>query len=196
MNSPFRYLLLPFAWLYGTGVVIRNYLFDWQILKPTSFDLPVLGIGNLSAGGTGKTPTAEYILKLLLENGYKPALLSRGYGRKSSGFVEVMTDSVATNVGDEPYQIKRKFPEVYVTVCEDRVIGIETILSLKPETEVIVLDDSFQHRKIKPGFNILLTDYSRPYYNDFLLPVGMLREPISGRKRADVIIVTEKPGKH
>ena len=193
MNSPFRYLLLPFAWLYGIGVVIRNKLFDWQILKPTSFDLPVIGIGNLSAGGTGKTPTAEYVLKLLLENGLNPALLSRGYGRKTKGFLEVMTDSLSINVGDEPYQVKRKFPEVYVTVCEDRVIGVENILYFKPETDVIVLDDSFQHRKIKPGFNILLTDYSRPYYHDLLLPAGMLREPISGRKRANVIIVTKSP---
>ena len=174
-------------------MIVRNKLFDWRILKPTSFDLPVIGIGNLSAGGTGKTPTAEYVVKLLLENGYSPALLSRGYGRKTTGFVEVMTDAAASMVGDEPYQVKRKFPEVYVAVCEDRVIGVENILYLKPETDVIVLDDSFQHRKIKPGFNILLTDYNHPYYNDLLLPAGMLREPISGRKRADVIIVTKSP---
>jgi len=155
--------------------------------------LPVIGIGNLSAGGTGKTPTAEYVLKLLLENGYSPALLSRGYGRKTRGFLEVMTDSSSVKVGDEPYQVKRKFPDVYVTVCEDRVVGVENIMYLKPETDVIVLDDSFQHRKIKPGFNILLTDYNHPYYNDLLLPAGMLREPISGRKRANVILVTKCP---
>ena len=155
--------------------------------------MPIIGIGNLSAGGTGKTPTAEYVLRLLLENGYKPALLSRGYGRKTKGFVEVLPDSKAEHVGDEPYQVKRKFPEVYATVCEDRVVGVENVMYLKPETDVIVMDDSFQHRKIKPGFNILLTDFSRPYYHDLLLPAGMLREPISGRKRADVIIVTKCP---
>ena len=193
MKNPLKYLLLPFAWLYGVGVVVRNRLFDWQILKSKSFDLPVIGIGNLSAGGTGKTPMAEYILKLLLENGYKPALLSRGYGRQSSGFMEVLTDSDASLTGDEPFQVKRKFPEAFVAVCEDRVKGIETILSSNPETNVIVLDDSFQHRYVKPGFNILLTDYNRPYYSDLLLPAGMLREPISGRKRADIIIMTKCP---
>ena len=172
---------------------MRNQLFDWHILKSKSFDVPVFGIGNLSAGGTGKTPMAEYMLKLLLENGYKPALLSRGYGRQSSGFMEVMPDTGASLAGDEPYQVKQKFPGAYIAVCEDRAKGIETILSSKPETDVIVLDDSFQHRYVKPGFNILLTDYNRPYYRDILLPAGRLREPVSGRKRAQVIIMTKCP---
>jgi len=193
MNDLLRYLLLPFAWLYGIGIIVRNILFDWKIISSKGFAVPVIGIGNLSAGGTGKTPMAEYILKLLLENEYRPALLSRGYGRQSSGFIEVLKDSGANLAGDESYQVKRKFPEVFVAVCEDRVQGIETILSNKPETDVIVLDDSFQHRYVRPGFNILLTDYTRPFYSDLLLPAGMLREPVSGRKRANVIIVTKCP---
>ena len=189
-----KYLLLPFAFLYGVGVSIRNALFDFQILKSQSFDVPIIGIGNLSTGGTGKTPMAEYILQLLLKNGYRPAMLSRGYNRQSKGYLEVKSELNASLCGDEPYQVKSKIPGVFVAVCEDRVSGIKTILKDNPEINVIVLDDSFQHRYVKPGFNILLTDYSKPYYKDFLMPAGMLREPVSGRKRADVIVVTKWPG--
>lgn len=135
----------------------------------------------------------EYILQFLIENGHKPALLSRGYGRTTHGFIEANSETHADMIGDEPFQVKRKFPDVCVAVCEDRVKGIEMIMSLHPNVDVIVLDDSFQHRKVEPGLNILLTDYSYPYDKNHLLPFGTLREPIIGRKRADVVIVTKCP---
>ena len=153
--------------------------------------MPIIGIGNLSAGGTGKTPMAEYVLKLLLENDLKPALLSRGYRRNTKGFGIVKTYSDAAKVGDEPYQIKRKLPDAVVVVCEDRVEGVRRIREEFTEVDVIVLDDSFQHRKLKSGINILLTDFNKPFFNDQLLPVGMLREPQTGKNRADIIIVTK-----
>jgi tetraacyldisaccharide 4'-kinase len=188
-----RYLLLPFAWLYGFIIRIRNWLFDVKIKKSMSFEIPVIGIGNLSAGGTGKTPMAEYILELLLELGYKPAMLSRGYKRQSKGYQVVKPYSTAAHVGDEPFQVKRKFPEIMVAVCEDRAAGVDAIHETNPGIDVIVLDDSYQHRRIKPGFNILLTDFNQPFYKDKLLPAGMLREPVSGKNRADLIIVTKCP---
>ena len=187
-----KLLLYPFSWLYGLAVKVRNYLFDKQILvKSHAFEMPIIGIGNLSAGGTGKTPMAEYVLNLLLENGYKPALLSRGYKRSTKGFGIVKTYSDAGKVGDEPYQIKRKFPDAVVVVCEDRVEGVKKIQEEFDEVDVIVLDDSYQHRKLKTGFTILLSDFNKPFFNDKLLPVGMLREPQQGKERADVIIITK-----
>ena len=188
-----KYLLLPFALLYGAIIAIRNYLYDKNIQKSFSFDMPVIGIGNLSAGGTGKTPMAEYVLQLCAANGYKAVLMSRGYGRQTSGFILADEAATALTIGDEPYQVYRKLPQVHVAVCEDRLDGIRNILAELPETQVIVLDDCYQHRSLKPSFMVLLTGYNAPYYKDFLLPVGMLREWVAGRKRADVIVMTKCP---
>ncbi|MGZ5282156.1 MAG: tetraacyldisaccharide 4'-kinase [Bacteroidia bacterium] len=189
-----RKLLYPFSWLYGLVVKVRNYLFDKQILvKSHSFEMPIIGIGNLSAGGTGKTPMAEYVLRILLENDLKPALLSRGYRRSTKGFGIVKSYSDAAKVGDEPYQIKRKHPEAVVVVCEDRVEGVQKIREEFNEIDVIVLDDCYQHRKLKTGLSILLTDFNKPFFKDKLLPVGMLREPQTGKVRADIIVVTKCP---
>ena len=168
-------------------------LFDTGITKSFSFDMPVIVIGNLSAGGTGKTPMAEYLLSLLAGQGYRPALLSRGYGRKTRGFRIVDTKEGAWASGDEPYQMKRKFPDLNVVVCEDRVQGMKQIQARFPDTDVVVLDDAYQHRKLKPGFSILLTLYQQPYFKDMLLPTGMLREGKYGRKRANIILMTKSP---
>jgi tetraacyldisaccharide 4'-kinase len=188
-----NYLLIPFAWVYGKIVGARNWLYDKEVIAVTRFDLPLIGIGNLSAGGTGKTPMAEYLLQMLIENDYKPALLSRGYKRRSKGYQIVKAFATAMDVGDEPYQIKKKFPDVMVAVCEDRVEGIRRIRQNHLEIDVVVLDDCLQHRSLKPGFNILLTDYARPYFKDRLIPAGLLREPVKGRFRADLIVVTKCP---
>ncbi|MDQ3072183.1 MAG: tetraacyldisaccharide 4'-kinase [Bacteroidota bacterium] len=186
-------LLRPFAIIYGWITRLRNWLYDRKIAPSRSFDLPIIGIGNLSAGGTGKTPLAEYVLKTLSEKGITPALLSRGYKRKTTGFQIVKPHSSAEYVGDEPYQIKKKFPELVIAVCEDRVIGIEKLKEIAPHTDVIVLDDSFQHRRLQTGLTILLTDYNMPFYEDTMLPAGTLRESTEGRKRADIIIMTKCP---
>jgi tetraacyldisaccharide 4'-kinase len=188
-----EYLLLPFSYLYGGIVRVRNWMFDKGIKESKQFDIPVICIGNLSAGGTGKTPMSEYVIKLLLSHGYRPALLSRGYGRKTKGFQLVKPFSRASEVGDEPYQVKRKFPDTIVAVCEERVEGINRIKELFPSVNVIVLDDAFQHRAVKAGFTILLTDFNKPYFADAMLPAGRLREPRSGKERADVIIMTKCP---
>jgi len=188
-----KYLLLPFALLYGAIIAIRNYLYDKNIQKSFSYDMPVIGIGNLSAGGTGKTPMAEYVLQLCASHNYKTVLLSRGYGRHTKGFIMADETATALSIGDEPFQVFRKLPQVHVAVCEDRLDGIRNILAELPETQVIVLDDCYQHRSLKPSFMVLLTDYNEPYYKDFLLPVGMLREWASGRRRADTIIMTKCP---
>ncbi|HYV92962.1 MAG TPA: tetraacyldisaccharide 4'-kinase [Chitinophagales bacterium] len=188
-----RKLLLPFSWLYGAGVFLHNKLFDLQIKKSVEFELPVISVGNLSTGGTGKTPHVEYIVKLLSEK-YHVGVLSRGYRRKTSGYFLVEENSAAEETGDEPLQIKRKFPQATVAVCEERAIGIPIMLLDDPQLEVIVLDDAFQHRRVKPGLSILLTDYAKPFTKDFLLPSGNLREPKQNASRADVIVVTKCPG--
>ena len=182
----------PLAWLYGVGVNFRNMLFDKKILKQTSFDIPVICVGNLTVGGTGKTPHIEYLVRLLSTQ-YKVAVLSRGYKRKSNGFLIVDTDSKAHNVGDEPLQIKQKFPEALVVVDKDRVTGIAKILSIEKEErpDVILLDDGFQHRHVRPSLSILLVDSNRPVFEDRLLPMGSLREPLKGKERASIIIVTK-----
>ena len=187
-----RRSLSPLAWLYGLGVNFRNRLFDKNILKQISFDIPVICVGNLTVGGTGKTPHIEYLIRLLAPQ-YKVAVLSRGYKRKSNGFMIVDTDSKARNVGDEPLQIKQKFPEALVVVDKDRVNGIRKILSIEKEErpDVILLDDGFQHRHVKPSLSILLVDSNRPIFEDRLLPVGSLREPLKGKERASVVIVTK-----
>lgn len=175
----------------------RNFLFDRNcILHTTSFELPIISVGNLAVGGTGKTPHTEYLLQLLQGQGMAVAVLSRGYGRRTKGFLPVQLHSTATEVGDEPLQIKQKYPEAIVAVCERRVVGVTKLLEGACQgrvPQVVLLDDAYQHRYIKPGFSILLTDYHRPYYTDQVMPWGRLRESASGSKRADVIVVTKCP---
>lgn len=187
-----RLLLLPFAFLYGLIIRLRNFFFDTGILRQTSYPLPVISVGNLTTGGTGKTPHIEYLIRLLHPK-MRVATLSRGYGRKTSGFRQVEYGDNAAVVGDEPMQYLMKFPDISVFVDESRRRGIRKLLKKQPHTEVILLDDAYQHRYVKPGFSILLTDYLNPYPDNFLLPAGSLREPISGAKRADAIIVTKAP---
>lgn len=187
-----NYLLSPFSFLYGLGVRVRNQLFDWGLLPSEEFPVPVICIGNLVAGGTGKTPHTEYLIRLLQET-YKVAVLSRGYKRKTKGFILADENSTSQLIGDEPFQMKRKFPSITVAVDADRRRGIRKLLSLSEQDrpEVILLDDAFQHRYVTPSFSILLTAYDRLFRWDKLLPVGLLREPISGKRRADIILVTK-----
>jgi tetraacyldisaccharide 4'-kinase len=187
-----RILLFPFAVLYGIITGIRNFIYDKGILKSYSFPAPVIAVGNLSTGGTGKSPQTEYLIRLLSDK-YKVATLSRGYKRKSKGFVLADKSSNADTLGDEPFQFFTKFPNIRVAVDANRKNGIEQLLSLHPKPEVIILDDAYQHRKVKAGFYILLTAYDDLYSDDFILPTGNLRESRSGAKRADVIIVTKCP---
>ncbi|MDI5898260.1 tetraacyldisaccharide 4'-kinase [Flavobacterium yafengii] len=187
-----RKLLFPFAILYGLITSIRNFLFDKGILKSYSFDLPVIAVGNLSVGGTGKTPQIEYLIRLLSDK-YKIATLSRGYKRQSEGFILAQANSNAALLGDEPFQFYQKFKNIKVAVDANRKNGIEQLLSLPEKPEVILLDDAFQHRKVKAGFYILLTSYGDLYSDDFMLPTGNLRESRSGAERANVIIVTKCP---
>lgn len=188
----FRLLLLPFSWLYWLAVKIRNFLFDINVLRSFEFDLPTICVGNITVGGTGKTPHTDYLVNLL-KNNYNTALLSRGYGRKTRGFRIVEKSSLAVEVGDEPLQLKLKHPEVACAVHEDRLNGVVELMASFPETEVVVLDDAFQHRWIKAGLNILMVDYNRPVYNDFFLPAGNLRDSISEIKRANIIVVSKCP---
>jgi len=187
-----RILLFPFAVLYGFITSIRNFLFDKGILKSTSFDIPVIAVGNLSVGGTGKTPQIEYLIRLLSDK-YKVATLSRGYKRKSEGFVLADSTSNAEILGDEPFQFYQKFPNVQVAVDANRTNGITQLLSQKIKPQIILLDDAYQHRKVKAGFYILLTSYGDLYADDFMLPTGNLRESRSGANRAKIIIVTKCP---
>jgi tetraacyldisaccharide 4'-kinase len=184
-----RWLLLPFSWLYALVIIIRNRCYDAGLFKSRGFSLPVISVGNLDVGGAGKSPMAEYLIRLL-KNDYKLATLSRGYGRETQGFLTATAAATAPEVGDEPAQFKHKFPDVTVAVCEKRVMGIE---NLKSDHDLIILDDAYQHRAVKPGFSILLFDYSRVFEPHFLLPAGNLREPFGGRKRADVMIITKCP---
>lgn len=187
-----RFLFFPFAICYGIITWLRNLFYDVGIFKSTSFSVPTIVVGNLSLGGTGKSPHIEYLLKLFHSN-FKVATLSRGYGRKTKGFKEVLETSIATEVGDEPLQFKNKFKDVNVFVSEDRVGGIKNILKKNPQTEIILLDDAFQHRALKAGFYILLTEYEKLFCDDSVVPVGSLREFKSGYKRANVIVVTKCP---
>lgn len=187
-----RYLLFPFSFLYLIITSVRNKLYDYGILSSVKFDFPVISIGNLSTGGTGKTPHIEYLIRLLAGK-YKTAILSRGYGRVSKGLLEVTKDSVSIDVGDEPLQIKKKFPEVKVFVSERRQYGINKMKSIYPDIDLILLDDAFQHRSVTPKLSILLTEYNNPFYKDYILPIGNLRESRSGARRADIIIVSKCP---
>jgi len=187
-----RKILFPFAILYGLITWFRNFLFDLGVLKSTSFPFPVIAVGNLSVGGTGKTPQIEYLIRLLSAD-YRIAALSRGYKRKSEGFVLADANASAETLGDEPFQFYQKFPNIQVAVDADRTSGIKQLLALNPKPEVILLDDAFQHRNVKAGFYILLTAYNDLYTDDFMLPTGNLRESRSGASRANCIIVTKCP---
>ena len=186
--------LLPFSALYGIGVGLRNILFDIGFLKSRSFSLPVICVGNLTIGGTGKTPHTEYLINLLQEQ-YQVAVVSRGYKRKKKGFQIASAESTAKDIGDEPYQIKQKFPNIIVAVCAKRVKAIRLLLKKDNPTipDVILLDDAYQHRYVKAGLNILITDYHRLIFNDHLLPAGHLREGFKGRDRAQIVIVSKCP---
>lgn len=186
-----RFLLFPLAIVYDLITTIRNILFDVQVLKSTSFKIPIIIVGNLSVGGTGKTPQIEYLIRLLKDT-YKVAVLSRGYKRKTSGFVLLNKSHTSIDVGDEPLQYFKKFSNIYVAVNENRVEGINMLMTQK-SPEVVLLDDAFQHRKVVGTFYILLTKYDDLFTADFLLPTGNLRERKSGAKRADVIVVTKCP---
>lgn len=193
MKDLLRILLWPFSLLYGMATWFRNFLYDAHFLQPTSFEeVKTICIGNLCAGGAGKTPHTEYILRLLGSE-FNAATLSRGYGRKTTGYYEVLENSIPENSGDEPLQIKNKFPGTVVAVNENRVKGVRKLLEQHGGLDVIVLDDAFQHRKIKCGLTILLTEYDNPYYHDMLLPAGRLRENPKGYLRADIIVVTKTP---
>lgn len=187
-----RPVLLPLSFLYGLIVQARNLLFDLRILRSTRFKLPVIAVGNITVGGTGKTPHVEYLIRLLSHE-YKVAVLSRGYKRKTRHFILATTKSGVTDIGDEPRQMKLKFPDVHVAVENKRVKGIRTLIESIHKLDVVILDDAFQHRHIRPGLSVLLVDYNRPIFSDVLLPAGNLREPWRNARRADIIIVTKCP---
>ncbi len=186
-----RLLLFPFAIIYDLVTTIRNFFFDVGIFKQTSFKIPVIVVGNLSVGGTGKTPQIEYLIRLLKDQ-FKTAVLSRGYKRKTEGYVLLNNSHSANDVGDEPLQYFKKFKNINVAVDANRVAGIKNLIDQK-SPEVVLLDDAFQHRKVKGSFYILLTKYDDLFSDDFLLPTGNLRECRSGAKRANVILVTKCP---
>ena len=186
--------LLPLSWCYGLGVGFRNLLFEMGVLKSRSFKVPVISVGNITVGGTGKTPHVEYLIRLLKDH-LNVAVLSRGYKRKSHGFVLAGKDTTMWDIGDEPYQMKQKFPDITMAVDSKRTRGIQKLIDGEAgkEIDVILLDDAFQHRYVKPGVNILLVDYHRLVIYDKLLPAGRLREPVKSKDRADVVIVTKCP---
>jgi len=186
----FRLLLYPFAIIYGIVVFLRNKLFDLKILSSEEFDLPVISVGNITAGGTGKTPHVEYLISIL-KSEFNVAVLSRGYKRKTKSFLIASEDSEVKEIGDEPKQLKQKFNDILVAVDNKRVNGIRNILKTGKNIDTIILDDAYQHRWVKPGYSILLIDYGRPIFSDHLLPAGFLRESPREVKRADVVIITK-----
>lgn len=188
----FRILLLPFALLFGLIVNIRNWLYDQNWLKSASFGLPLIGVGNLSVGGTGKSPMVEFLV-LHLKNQYHLATLSRGYKRKTKGYALANENTTAIEIGDEPMQFYKKFPDVPIAIGEERLVAIPQLLHDRPQTQVIILDDAFQHRAVKAGLNILLTDYGNLFTRDFFLPTGDLRDSRTSYTRADLIVVTKCP---
>ena len=191
--SKFKLLLFPFAVLYDSITRFRNHLYEIGYKKSFKFQTNLINVGNLTVGGTGKTPMVEYLIELLKDK-ETISVLSRGYGRKTSGFRIANDEDSATTIGDEPYQYYRKYKSsVNVVVGEDRAFAIPQILHENPDTSTIILDDAFQHRSVVPNFNILLTDYTRLFYEDYVLPMGLLRESRKGANRADVIIVSKSP---
>lgn len=187
-----RFLLLPFGVIYWVITYCRNLFYDWGIFKSYRPEIPTFVVGNLSVGGTGKTPTTEYLIRLLSPK-YKIATLSRGYKRKTKGFVLANNTTTYADIGDEPYQFFTKFPNCYVAVDANRTQGIQQLLSLKNKPDVLFLDDAFQHRKVKGWYNIVLTSYNNIFTNDYILPIGNLREGVIGANRANAIIVTKCP---
>ena len=183
-------ILFPFSLVYGIITWTRNKFFDWGFLPSKKFDIPVISIGNLSSGGTGKTPHVEYLIRLL-SNEFKVAVLSRGYKRKSKGFVLAGEGCNPKQIGDEPFQIFNKFKNIIVAVDEKRKRGISNLLKLPDKPDVVLLDDAFQHRYVKPGLSVLLSDYHKLFTHDYMLPSGSLREFRFGSKRADIIVVTK-----
>jgi tetraacyldisaccharide 4'-kinase len=184
--------LFPFSLLYAAVTRLRNFFYDKGWLKSYSFNIPVIAVGNLSVGGTGKTPMIEYLVRLLKDD-HNLAILSRGYGRKTSGFLLGTQGTNAEKIGDEPYQFYRKFDDVKVAVDENRVRGVQTLLEEKNPPDAVLLDDAYQHRRIRAGFYILMTSYGKLYSEDWVLPAGNLREPRSGSKRANVVVVSKCP---
>jgi len=187
-----RILLSPFSLLYAVGIALRNSLYDTKLLRSISFSVPVISVGNLSIGGAGKTPHVEYLIEILAPY-INVAVLSRGYKRKSKGFRIINTQDQVSDSGDEPLQYKRKYQDIAVAVSESRATGIPELIKFFPAAQCVLLDDAFQHRSVQPGLNILLTEYELPYTQDYLLPVGRLRETRSGAQRADVIVISKCP---
>lgn len=187
---PIRILLFPFSLVYAFIVWIRNRLFDAKLLSSTSFNIPIICVGNLSAGGTGKSPMIEKLIAYLKQH-YKVAVLSRGYKRKTEGYAMANSQTTALDIGDEPFLFFKKFPDVTVTVGEERVEAIPQLLHDKPDTQVILLDDAFQHRSVIAGMNIILTDFNNLYTRDWWLPTGDLRDERSSAKRADILVISK-----
>lgn len=192
MLKSFRYLLFPFSLVYGGAVWVRNFLFDKKVFKSTAFNFPLICVGNLAVGGTGKTPMTEYLIRLLRQQ-WQVATLSRGYKRKTKGFAIANASTTALEIGDEPMQFHEKFPDITVAVGEERLVAIPQLLHSQPDTGVIILDDAFQHRQVTAGLNILLTEYRNLYTRDLMMPAGDLRDVRSSDKRADIIVVTKCP---
>jgi len=187
-----RIFLYPVALIYGAVVWLRNRLYDAKFFSSIEFSVPVIAVGNLSTGGTGKTPHVEYLVRLL-EYQYQAATMSRGYKRHTQGFLVADENSNALRIGDEPMQYHMKYPDLVVSVAEERMIGIPALLQRRPDVDVIILDDAYQHRSVKAGLTILITDYARPFFKDFILPFGSLREGRGAYKRANIIIVSKCP---
>ncbi len=190
--SVVRVLLYPFALIYGALVWLRNLLYDAKFFSSIQFSVPVITVGNLSTGGTGKTPHVEYLVRLL-QYQYQAATMSRGYKRHTQGFLLADAQSNALRIGDEPMQYHMKYPDLVVSVAEERMTGIPALLQRRPDVDVVILDDAYQHRSVKAGLTILITDYSKPFYKDHILPFGNLRESRSSAKRADIIVVSKCP---
>jgi tetraacyldisaccharide 4'-kinase len=188
----FRKFLFPFSLLYAAITSIRNFLYDYGFFKSFSFEIPIIAVGNLSVGGTGKTPHVELLISIL-QNNYQVAVLSRGYKRESKGFVLANNFSLAKTIGDEPFQYFEKFKKIQVAVDADRKSGIENLLALPKKPNLILLDDAFQHRRVKAGLYVLLTTFDELYCNDFVLPMGNLRETKAGAKRANIVVITKCP---
>jgi len=194
MLRSFRYLLFPLSLVYGAIVWLRNWLFDKNIFKSAAFNFPIICVGNIATGGTGKTPMTEYLIRLL-QNDFNTATLSRGYKRKTKGFAIADEAATALEIGDEPMQFHNKYPGVTVAVGEERLVAIPQLLHDKPGTQLIILDDAFQHRMVKAGLNIVLTAFNNLYTRDLMLPAGDLRDVKDSMKRADIIVVTKcRPG--
>lgn len=188
----FRVLLLPFALLYGFIIILRNFAYNRNWLRSSEFNFPLICVGNLSVGGTGKSPMVEYLIQLLRPQ-FKIATVSRGYKRKTKGYVLANENTTALEIGDEPMQFHVNFPEVAVAVGEERIVAIPQLLHDRPDTQAIILDDAFQHREVRAGLNILLTQYDDLYVHDYFLPTGDLRDQRASSKRADIIVVTKCP---